>query len=97
MQLNNPGVQQSVHQALQEDPNFARFIESQVSFINQCIGTLQTALSNACAMSISMYTSKNVKGTSRYKENTEPNATQDERAFCWTSPCFGQLCHVAWI
>lgn len=27
--LNNPGVQQSVHQALQEDPNFARFIESQ--------------------------------------------------------------------
>lgn len=26
--LNNPGVQQSVHQALQEDPHFARFIEN---------------------------------------------------------------------
>ena len=27
MQLNNPGVQKSVHQALQEDPNFTNFIE----------------------------------------------------------------------
>lgn len=26
--LNNPGVQQSVHQALQQDPNFARFLEN---------------------------------------------------------------------
>ena len=35
VQLNNPGVQQSVHQALQEDPHFARFIENaQVSL--QC-------------------------------------------------------------
>ena len=27
LQLNNPGVQKSVHQALQEDPNFTNFIE----------------------------------------------------------------------
>ena len=27
MQLNNPGVQQSIHQALQHDPNFTQFME----------------------------------------------------------------------
>lgn len=33
MQLNNPAVQQSVHQALQQDPNFTKFIQDvQVSF-----------------------------------------------------------------